>query len=377
MTRPFLPSCLLAMAAATAAVPASADEDFSISGFASVVAGKVLGGDRQTPYFQNPCPCFIADYGHGTIYGPGWTVKQESKVGIQGSYTFTPTLSATAQVVGRGVDGVKADLEWAYLSYDASPSWTVQIGRKRLPIYYYSDFQDVGYAYTWVRPPTDIYGWEIVNYDGINATYRGDWGGWAAKSNLFAGREDTRNNLYQRLYYDTPQSVAWTHIRGGDLVLSRNWLTTRLTYIQSDVVQWDQSTGTRVTPAPDSAKSAEHQRIYGASANADIGNWFVRSEYSVFDRSSYSYKSRAYMLGAGLRWGDFTPMLTQTQYRETNLFTPDQIQHDRGWSATLRYELNGSTALKMQVDRFKDLSGPGLDFVGNSRLVSISLDTVF
>ena len=52
------------------------------------------------------------------------------------------------------------------------------MGRKRLPIYY-SDFQDVGFAYTWVRPPTDLYGWEIVSYNGVNATYRGDWGGWA------------------------------------------------------------------------------------------------------------------------------------------------------------------------------------------------------
>ncbi|MCE4555383.1 hypothetical protein [Pelomonas cellulosilytica] len=368
---------LVGVLAAALAAPARADDALQISGFASLVAGKVLSGDRTEPFFRYDCPCFIADYGHGALYSERWQVKQESKVGIQGTYTFTPKLSATAQVVGRGVDGVKASLEWAYLSYDVNDSWTVQLGRKRLPIYYYSDFQDVGFAYTWVRPPADLYGWEIVNYNGANATYRGDWGGWAAKANVFFGRENSRDNLMQRIYYDTPQNVTWKNIVGGDLVLTRGVLTTRATYIQSDVQQWDRSSGARVTPAPDSSKSAEKQRIYGLSANVDWDDWLLRSEYSVFDRSGYSYRSQAYMLGVGRRFGDFTTLVTRTNYRERNRFAPDGQQHDSGYSATLRYELNSATAVKLQWDRFRDMSGPDLSYVGNSRLLSMSLDTVF
>jgi predicted porin len=371
----FLRTALAGAAAACLAAPAGAftlgDNDaLTLSGFASAVAGKVLSGERQEHYYRYPCPCFIADYGHGALYGPTWQVKQESKVGVQGAYALTPQLSATAQVVGRGVDGVKTRLEWAYLSYDVNDSWTVQVGRKRLPIYYYSDFQDVGYAYTWVRPPADIYGWEIVNYNGINATYRADWAGWAVKSNVFFGREDSRGNLMQRLYYDDPQNVTWRKIFGGDLLLTRGILTTRATYIQNKVDQISQVDGTH---EPDGGK----QRIYGLAANLDIERWFVRSEYSVFDRSAYSYRSRAYMVGAGGRFGDFTPMLTHTRYRERNRFTPDAIQHDRGWSATLRYELGTSSALKVQWDHFKDLSGTDLSYVGTSKLLSVALDTVF
>jgi len=367
----------IAAAALALALPAHADDDFSLSGFATLAAGKVLGGDRRDPYFLTNCPCFIADYGHGAAYGPAWSVKQESKVGVQASYTLTPGLSATAQVVGRGVDGVKAGLEWAYLSYDLSDAWTLQVGRKRLPIYYYSDFQDVGYAYTWVRPPADIYGWEIVNYNGVNATWRGELGSWALKSNLFAGGEKTKDNLYYHLYTTDPQQVNWTHIVGGDLVASREGWTARLTYIQSGAQQFDHNSGVRVTPEPDSPRSSEKQRIYGFSVNADIGDWFVRSEYSVFDRSSYSYKSHAWMLGAGVRLGDFTPMLTHSRYAERNAFTPLAVQRDQGWMATLRYELRGGMALKVQLDRFRDHSGPELDFVGHSRLLSVSLDAVF
>lgn len=376
MTPDFLRAALAGAVAACVAAPAAAlslaDDALNISGFASLVAGKVLSGERQSDYYRYPCPCFIADYGHGAVYGPTWQVKQESKVGVQGTYTFTPKLSGTAQVVGRGVDGVKTRLEWAYLSYDVNDSWTVQVGRKRLPIYYYSDFQDVGYAYTWVRPPTDIYGWEIVNYNGINATYRADWAGWAVKSNVFFGREASHGNLMQRLYYDDPQNVTWRKILGGDLVLSRGILTTRATYIQNKVDQINQVDGSH---DPDGGK----QRIYGLAANLDIDRWFVRSEYSVFDRSGYSYRSRAYMVGGGARFGDFTPMLTHTRYRERNLQDGqlNAIQHDRGWSATLRYELGASSALKVQWDHFKDLSGTDLSYVGTSRLLSVALDTVF
>lgn len=364
-----------ALAAASLSQSAWADEAFTYSGFASFVVGKVVGGERQDRFYDYACPCFIADYGHGALYGPHWQVKQESKVGLQGTYTFTPSLSATAQVVGRGNDEIEVGLEWLYLSYDLSPSWTLQVGRKRLPIYYYSDFQDVGYAYTWVRPPTDLYGWEISNYNGVNLTYRGEWDGWSVKSNLLAGREDTKKNQMQRIFFETPQDVTWKRIVGGDLVLNRDWFTTRLTYIQSDVQQWDHETGERVTPDPSVNRKAEKQKIYGISTNIDIDNWFVRSEYSVFDRSSYAYKSKAFMIGVGARFGDFTAMATKTRYKDRNDHAPDEVQHDNGWSATLRYELTPSTAVKVQYDRFKDHSA--YDFVGSSKVVSFSLDTVF
>jgi hypothetical protein len=70
-------------------------------------------------------------------------------------------------------------------------------------------------------------------------------------------------------------------------------------------------------------------------------------------------------------------MLTATQYRESNQFDPDGTQYDRGYSATLRYEVNRSSALKVQYDRFFDHSGSNLDYVGNSKTISVAYDIVF
>ena len=68
-------------------------------------------------------------------------------------------LSVTGQIVARGVNDFDANFEWAYISYEINDNWTVQAGKKRLPLFYYSDFFDVGYAYVWMRNlPTIIHG---------------------------------------------------------------------------------------------------------------------------------------------------------------------------------------------------------------------------
>jgi predicted porin len=357
----------------------SSASEFAFSGFATAAAGKVISGSRSTPMLSYKCPCFVADYGQGSLYGPDLSIGQESKVGLQASYYFNPTLSATAQVVTRGVDGVKANLEWAYLSYEVTPSWTIDVGRKRLPLYAYSDVQDVGYAYNWVRPPTDIYGWEVVNYNGINATFRDNWSGWAVRTNMFYGREDSKNTPYARIYNSAPQDVTWKNILGGSMNLDHDWLGLRLTYIRSEVQQWDKAGGVRTVTTPSTLRNrdSENQTIYGFAVNVDYENWLVRSEYSVFDRSSYSYKSKAYMLGIGYLLGKFTPMVTISEYKERNEFNPTGAQHDRGSSLTLRYDINKTSAFKVQLDAFKDLSGASASFVGDSRLISVSYDIIF
>ena len=103
----------------------------------------------------------------------------------------------------------------------------------------------------------------------------------------------------------------------------------------------------------------------------------MRSEYSVFDRNGYSYKVQGHMLGVGRRFGDFTYADAHLLRRDQPLH-PDAIQRDSGDSATLRcYELSASTALKLRWDRFRDRSGADLSYVGNSRLLSVSIDTLF
>ncbi|OYU28966.1 MAG: hypothetical protein CFE41_02980 [Burkholderiales bacterium PBB2] len=352
--------------------PAQAQE-FDFKGFGTLAVGQVLSGSRDTPLLgRYDCPCTIADYGHGGLYSKSWSASPESKLGLQSTVKFGGQWSATGQVVVRDVDGLKAGLEWAYLSYTPDSHWTLQAGRKRLPLFYYSDFQDVGYAYNWIRPPQDVYGWEAINFNGLTAAYSTQLGDWSLRGSAFAGREATKDNDAAKIYYEARQDITWKRIVGADLELANDWLTLRFNLIKNKVDQWDYSDGTRTQ-----VTQGQSQLIYGVAANIDWEDWLLRSEYSIFDRSDFSYKANGVAVAVGRRIGKFTPMLTFGRYRETNRWAPDTVQRDDTLSLSLRYELGRATSLKLQWDRFKDKSGPALDFVGHSKLLSLSLDTVF
>lgn len=362
--------CLLSATVGSAA-------DVQYSGFASLVAGKTFGACAQNStmnsLYSNYCTRFIADWAHAGVYTPGVSVKPESKLGLQGKINLLNNLSVTAQMVGRMIDGAAADLEWAYLTYDASPSWTLQLGRKRLPLYYYSTSQDVGYAYPWVRLPADIYGWDAVNYNGGSLTFRTVLRGWSVNSSLFAGNERTKNSAYALLSYDAPKDIKWSNIRGAELELSKDWLTARVNYIVSDYQQIDHGSATPDLLASGAGVGA--QTIYGGSINVDVDRWLVRSEYSVFDRSDFQYKSTAWMLGIGMRVGKFTPILTASNYREQTHF-PDQYT-PVSWtthSLSVRYEVGRSSALKLQLDRLSD--GPNT-YAGDAKVIAMSYDAIF
>jgi hypothetical protein len=350
---------------------------FQYSGFASIVAGQTFGGcvrDSSTSdYYNGFCTRFIADWAHAGVYTPHLTLRPDSKLGLQGTVTLLSDLSATAQVVGRAADGTTADLEWAYLTYRISPSWTIQAGRKRIPLFFYSVTQDVGYTYNWVRLPPDVYGWDAVNYNGVSASYNAQLLGWGVAAELFWGSERVNNSPYSRISFDEAKDVEWHNMVGTDVQLQKDWLTLRAAYLTSDYRQINHATDTS-DELPSGATSGR-QVIYGLSANVDVDHWQVRSEYSVFDRSRVTSKSKSWFVGAGYGIGKFTPMVTVSKYHEvTNYPENYDASSWTTWSASLRYELGSSSDLKLQLDRLID--GPST-FAGTADVVSVAYDVVF
>ncbi|PTT89430.1 hypothetical protein DBR42_07815, partial [Pelomonas sp. HMWF004] len=165
--------CLPGLGAAEAS--GASDISYSLSGFGQFTAGKVLSGTDRT-YAQWQCPCAMQNWEYVGVYEKrkGWQADQESLLGLQGTVRFGDSLSATAQVLSRpGNFNYRPTVDWAYVSWNVSDKWTLQAGRKRIPLYYYSDFLYIATAYPWIRPPADVYGWPIYAYDGANAAYSG------------------------------------------------------------------------------------------------------------------------------------------------------------------------------------------------------------
>lgn len=372
-------ACATAALLALGALPAHALE-LEYSGFASLVGGRSFGNCEPNntigSRFSGACTRFITDWSHAGVYTPSFSFKPESRLGLQATARINNQLSATTQLVARALSGNQGNLEWAYLTWEPTPEWTLQAGRMRLPLFYFSDFQDVGYAYTWLRPPPDVYGWDVVNFNGGKATWRQQVLGWSLKASAFGGSENSKDNAYSTLMYSgQPKSVEWRAIRGAALELSRGVFTGRIVGLANGYAQLDQA-----SDAYDlllSGRDAGKQRIWGLSANIDADPWLVRSEYSVFDRSDFQYKAKAYMLSAGYRIDKLTPMLTVSGYAETTPFpSAYNTLKMRSQAATLRYEVGDSSAVKLQFDRYVDRSPAG-PFSGTANAVAVGFDTVF
>ncbi len=53
----------------------------------------------------------------------------------------------------------------------------MRLGRLPLPVFLVSDFRQVGYANTWIRPPIEVYGQvPLDNVDGLDVLYNGERG---------------------------------------------------------------------------------------------------------------------------------------------------------------------------------------------------------
>ncbi len=361
---------------------------FTLTGFYSLTAAKVLGGSAQNAgktwqYQSWNCPCTIQNWEYTGVYQKekGWQFDQESLVGLQFKKEFTPNLSLTTQIISRARNpnkGSTPSIDWAYVSWNPVPDVpvTVQVGRMRIPLYYYSDYLYIGYAYPWVRPAPDVYGWPIYAYDGASVTYKQQLGtsDWAMTASAWYGNFTQKNNAYDTLiYYTTPTHESWKKIAGAAVTLNNGIFDVRAMIMKHrDNVWQDGPGGTRVT-----IMDNQFTRIMGLAANMDYKNWIVKAEVDRFEqvnpdrgiKNIYKYA----LLGVGYNYGDWTPMYTMSRY--TTVTEP--IEGRRSQYLSLRWDFRKDTALKVQYDITKDKSRYPYPFFGDSRLLSISLQGVF
>lgn len=341
-----------------------AHADVNLSGFASVNVGKVLSGDG-VPQYGVP-PTFLADYPIVSAYDEDWSFQPESLFGLQVGANLTDGLSATAQIVARGADDWDPDFQWAYVSYEINDNWTVQAGKKRLPLFYYSDFYDVGYAYVWMRAPADNYTWQIFNYNGVNVLYSTELGDWSLSANLYAGKEDDKDNklLGDFFFGGAETREIWKDIVGTVVNLSKDEFEVRFTamqytnerYIDGERQFWD-------------GKDYRDGTFYGAAFNYDNGDWFVLTEISRLDLDDY-FDTR--MVTLGYRYNEFTPFVGYSEFEQDT----DGGEDHNTLAIGLRWDFHSSAAFKVQYDKVKDNSFD-LAVAGDSDSLTFGIDLVF
>ncbi|HBC55561.1 MAG TPA: hypothetical protein DCZ03_00215 [Gammaproteobacteria bacterium] len=140
----------------------SAAQSIDLAGYLS--AGISYADDRDAVINS-----FFDEVDNGERYGAN------SKLGVQFSRQFSPTLQGVIQFVGRGTrEDFTLQTEWAYFNWQPKANTQLRIGKTVLPIHLISEHINVGYSYPWVTPPREVYGVSslITTHSGIDISQR-------------------------------------------------------------------------------------------------------------------------------------------------------------------------------------------------------------
>lgn len=346
-----------------------------------------------------------------------WSGDVDTKLGVQVGAKFNDMFSATVQVLSKhnGDGNYKPGIEWAFAKAQFSPSLSMRVGRMGGPFFAVSDFRDVGYANTWLRPPQDVYGQVPVSQmDGADISYQTLLGGSTVNLQVYAGKSDA---VFEGVDVHMKSMLgfnATAELDGG--------FTLRLGHVQGKLTVDSVSLAGLVTLLHATPFGAVGDQISAVDKKAtftgvglawDQGDWLANVEYTMRRTESYVPDTDGWYATLGHRFGKFTPYVTVSELKQkdsnVNNVIPagvkipsppapfpiadlkavvdktlyDQSLQQKSVALGLRWDAYRNVAVKAQYERITP-TGPGLftnpqASFGSSKVnvYSVSVDFVF
>lgn len=324
--------------------------------------------------------------------------KNDTVLGLQISKQVNDSTTATGQLVSRGSQDYSTEAAWAFVTYAANDDLDLRMGRLRIPFFQYSDFLEVGYAYNWVRTPSEVYRVPFSSVDGVDLTQRFSSGNIDGSVQVYYGRFQGD--------FDTGDDVYAADFRNfGGIAFSANMgnFGTRLSYHQAEITM-DTSDATTAlggavagangiavgilgdaSAAEDFNFTGQTSQFYGAAFTYDDGTYSAVAEWTALDHgSSLFLDDQGWLIGVAARYGQFTPHLTYAIEKDNfdsgnegavQELLPLQTEQS-SIIVGVRYDYDSSTALKFEIQNNDEETMEGVD--GDSAtLYSVAVDLVF
>ncbi len=338
----------------------SGDSAFKFSGFGTVGIGVSDNSDSR-----------YVNAGHLRGFTKKVSGEVDTRLGLQGTFKLDRTFSATAQLLTRQdrKGSWTPAVEWAFVKAQLTPQWSVRAGRMGTPYYAVSDFRDVGYANTWIRPPIDVYGQvPFRTHEGIDTSYQLSFDGGTVTTQALAGRSiDRARGIRGDL----------TPIWGLNSIIELdNGLTLRVGHVQGDFTV----DSARLTPlvafirsvgALELADQLEFKDDKGAFTGIglayDQNDWIVNMEYTKRHGETLISDTTSWFATLGYRFGPVAPYITVSQakvqsYNITAQIPPPLAPTFAGLFAGqniaqktlalgVRWDAYRNIAVKAQIDR--------------------------
>lgn len=280
-----------------------------------------------------------------------WRGDQLSKFGAQVNYGLTDSIGATLQLTAKPAqDEWKANVEWAYFSWQANDNLMLRAGRLRTPVYMYSESIDVGFSYPWLRLPDEVYSQvQLSNYEGLDAVYNLPLS-FGSMAFQVAGGQAKDRDIFA---FDDMHNIDYDKVFGASISLATNDLgTLRVGYVEADITSEIEGAVLFGAPRVVSFQSLDKQKgkFTSISYQYDNGTWLTSNEWTsrVIEADDAGSVDAFYLMG-GRRFGEF---LTHVTYAQLD----DDAGRQNSWTLGLNYNLLPNVVLKSEYKRV-DTSG--------------------
>lgn len=323
----------------------------------------------------------------------------DSKFGLQITADVAQNMQAVAQVLAAGSDeNFDLDIEWAYLDWALTDSFSLRGGKVKEPVFLISDYIEVGYAYPWIRPPQEVYTNNPINtINGMEALYQTDIAGMSFTFQPYIGTNtEAVPGTNGGVQFDA------SNFYGAAIQLASRSFTFQMSFLQTDVATSDLTGG----GFPAAFNAEGDAQLISAGLSWDVKNFVGYTEVVTRDITDGAVNSMsalfpdqdAWYVTLGYRMGNFLPHITIANSEADPLagatqspLTPNPGVSQDSITLGVRYEINDSAAFKFEVQSiepdldsnsvglFAPASGLPTDFASGdtATLISASVDVIF
>jgi hypothetical protein len=289
--------------------------------------------------------------------------KSDTVAALQFDYQVADKTTAVVQLQSAGKKDYQLETPWAFLRYELTPNTKIRAGRMVVPNYLYADSLDVGYTYTWVRPPVEMYGTDSIQYQGVDVLQSINFGGWNNSVQVFFGDLDGKSSGY---------NLQSDYGAGAAFLFNKDSWTLRASVTHAQDMTLD----------PMYSAYKGNINYFSGAVRYDSGALFALVEGKQVrvsgDLAKLTPDTDGFYTTLGYQLGDFMPYATWAKAYSINDSKLLGLQQSvESTSLGLRYNLNEKVVLKGEATKYDHFNGTlgvsGLAAVPSGRT---SLDTL-
>jgi hypothetical protein len=355
------------------------------------------------------------------------TTGVDSNFGVQADYAVNSWLSVTGQGLVRkdAQDDFGAELAWAFAKAKVSDDVAIRVGRMGVPAFMISDYRNVGYANTMLRPPAEVYSQMLFNtVDGADViwqhsdgdtTYTAQFAAGKSKVDIAGGPslEGRRLTALNLVAEHGPLTVRFGRVDGRLSLNNSASLATLLKSLNTVAAGYKLPQAAQL--ATDIDVRDKKASFTSLGATLDWNNIIMQSEYAKRKTDSYVNDTTSWYVMGGYRIGKFLPYYSHAKLTiDGNVDNHMPAACPAGYPAActptlvalngvvanlrytgvsqgaqqtdtigLRWDFHSSVALKVQFDRVRPSQASGLlinpqpGFRGPVTVGAVALDFVF